>query len=91
MGEVAFEHYRLQSLIGQSGMSKMSPYRAAHIIEPPACAQDGAQSHGFAMTPRILQDTRPSLPVESSLAATTGRRKRNRPPECISQRSGAKT
>ena len=91
MGEVAFERYRLQSLIGHSGMHKISPYRGAHISEPLAYAQDGAQTQGFAKTPRNLQDTRPSLPGESSLTATTGRRKPNRPPECISQRSGAKT
>jgi hypothetical protein len=30
-----FKRYRLQSLMGQDGMGKMSPHRVVHIIEQP--------------------------------------------------------
>lgn len=73
MGEVALEHYRLQSLIGQGGMGKMSPHRAAHIIEPLACAQDGVQPQGFAKNSKNFPSHSPQPACESgSSAATTG-------------------
>ena len=74
MGEVALERYRLQSLIGQGGMGKMSPHRAAHIIEPLACAQDGARPQGFAKNSKNFPSRRPQPACESvPRAATTDR------------------
>lgn len=74
MREVAFKRYRLQPLIGQGGMGKMSPHRAAHIIVPLACSWDGARPQGFAKNSNNLP-SRPPQPARESVtrAATTGR------------------
>jgi hypothetical protein len=75
MGEVAFERYRLQSPIGQSGTGKMSP-------TAPSTSSSSRLRAGWRAVARICQDSknsasRPAQPAcrKGSRAATTQRKK----------------
>ena len=61
MGEVAFERYRLQSLIGRD------PHCPEHVIEQLARAQDASPQR--LVLPRILQAVRLFLFVRAARAA----------------------
>jgi hypothetical protein len=74
VGEVAFERYRLPTLIAQGGTRKVCSLRA--------CSRRAAARTCQGSPPRILQAVR-RIPISESgpRTATTWSRKRNRP-EC---------